>query len=134
VLNGAGIVEVIVQGGGGEGPLISNCIDPIQEEGFSTGISESLAVSERREGGEPNIVGGRFQSRRCCFNGRINLPPDEPAGKWDVHLTVQNVNPVPEGTPPEKAAPVIGGHLLSAHASATGCACITLLDYVFDVI
>lgn len=136
VLNGAGIVQVVVRGGGGEGLLIRYCIDPIQEESFSTSISESLATSVRTEVSELNLRTARLRSRRCCFTGKISLPPDEPAGKWDVHLTVQNINSVPQGTPPDKAATVIGGHLLSSHASAqgAGCAVIMLLDHVFDVI
>jgi hypothetical protein len=72
--------------------------------------------------------------RRCCFIGHIPLPPDEKPGKWDVHLTVQNINPVPEDTPPEEAAATIGGHVLSSHTSeALGCTALMLLDHVFDV-
>lgn len=135
-LNGEGIVQVIVHGGGGEGLLISYCIDPIQAESFTTTVSEHVAASVRAELPELSIAGRRLRSRRCCFTGSINLPPDENAGKWDVHLTVQNVNPVPEGTPPEQAATVIGGHLLSSHASAQGSKCrsTTTIDHVFDVI
>ena len=136
VLNGMGIVQVVVRGGGGEGLLISYCINPIEEETFSVNISEPFATSVRRELPELRLASGRLQSRRCCFRGQINLPPDEKAGKWDVHLTVQNINPTPEGTAPEKAATVIGGHLLSSHASAQGAGCtvMMLLDHVFDVI
>ncbi len=136
VLNGAGIVQVVLRGGGGEGLLISYCITPVGEEPFSPSISESLATSVRRELPELRFTRGRLQVRRCCFAGQINLPPDEKPGKWDVHLTVQNINPSPEGTAPEQAATVIGGHLLSSHASAqgAGCACMMLLDHVFDVI
>jgi hypothetical protein len=50
---------------------------------------------------------------------------------------VQNLNHQPEGLPPEEAATVIGGHLLSAHAAEAallGCGVIMLLDHVFDVI
>ncbi len=136
VLNGQGIVQVVVRGGGGEGLLISYCIDPIQEESFSTRISAGLASSVARELPELNVRNSELKTRRCCFTGRINLPPDEQVGKWDVHLTVQNINPVPEGTKPEQAAVVIGGHLLSSHATAqaAGCAVLMLLDHVFDVI
>lgn len=122
-------------GGGGEGLLISYCIEPIQTEGFTTGISESTAASVRAEIPQLNIEGQRLKSQRCCFTGSIQLPPDEKPGKWDVHLTVQNVNTVPDGTPPEVAATTIGGHVLSPHTSAEvlGCTVIMLLDHVFDV-
>lgn len=135
VLNGEGIVQVVVRGGGGEGLLISYCIDPIQAESFTTGVSESVAASVRTELPELNTGSGRLRAQRCCFTGSINLPPDEEIGKWDVYLTVQNVNPVPEGTPPEQAATTIGGHVLSSHTSAhvLGCTVIMLLDHVFDV-
>jgi hypothetical protein len=134
-LNGEGIVEVVLRGGGGEGLLISYCIEPIRTEGFTTDVSASVAEGIRAENPELKIDGSRLKSRRCCFTGSIALPPDEKPGKWDVHLTVQNVNPVPEGTPPDQAAQTIGGHVLSSHTSAEvlGCTVVMLLDHVFDV-
>lgn len=135
-LSGEGIVRVEVQGGGGEGLLISYCIDPIHAQSFTTNISETVAASIREEVPQLKLQGTRLKAQRCCFTGFINLPPDESPGKWDVHLTVQNVNPVADGTPPELAATTIGGHVLSTHTSAEilGCTAIMLLDHVFDVI
>lgn len=135
VLNGEGIVQVVVRGGGGEGLLISYCINPIRSEEFSTTVSKSVAASVHTELPQLSTTGSRLRSRRCCFTGSIQLPPDEVPGKWDVHLTVQNINTVPEGTPADQAATIIGGHLLSSHTSAqvVGCTVIMLLDHVFDV-
>lgn len=136
MLNGEGIVKVVLYGGGGEGLLIKYCIDPVSAEGFNMSISEAIAASVRREVPNLEATHGRLRSRRCCFTGSIALPPEEVPGKWDVHLTVQNVNPVPQGTPPEIAAQTIGGHVLSSHTSAEvlGCTVVMLLDHVFDVI
>jgi hypothetical protein len=136
VLQGEGIVQVVVRGGGGEGLLISYCIDPIRSIEFTTTVSKSVAASVHAELPQLTTSGSRLRSRRCCFTGSIQLPPDEVPGKWDVHLTVQNINTVPEGTPADQAATTIGGHLLSSHTSAqvVGCTVIMLLDHVFDVI
>lgn len=134
-LQGEGIVQVVVRGGGGEGLLISYCIDPIRSVEFTTTVSKSVAASVHTELPQLSTAGSRLRSRRCCFTGSIQLPPDEVPGKWDVHLTVQNINTVPEGTPADQAATTIGGHLLSSHTSAqvVGCTVIMLLDHVFDV-
>lgn len=136
VLRGEGIVRVLVHGGGGEGLLLSYCIDPVGEQAFRTAVSEGVASSVRNEVPQLKLRGKRLKANRCCFAGSIPLPPDEQPGKWDIHLTVQNINPVPEGTPPEEAATTIGGHVLSSHTSAEvlGCTAIMLLDHVFDVI
>jgi hypothetical protein len=103
---------------------------------FTTTVSKSVAASVHSELPQLTTSGSRLRSRRCCFTGSIQLPPDEVPGKWDVHLTVQNINTVPEGTPADQAATTIGGHLLSSHTSAqvVGCTVIMLLDHVFDVI
>lgn len=136
VLTGNGIVSVILRGGGGEGLLISYCIEITENETVTSTISESLARSIDRELPHLNLEANHLRANRCCFTGNIALPPDENPGKWDVYLTVQNINHVPEGTPPEEAATVIGGHVLSAHTNAEllGCVGIMLLDHVFDVI
>jgi len=135
VLSGEGIVRIIVRGGGGEGLIIKYCIDPIQSGSFTTSINESIAASIRQELPQLNLASVRLRAQRCCFTGSIRLPPDEVPGRWEVHLTVQNINPVPEGTAPEQAATTIGGHLLSSHTSAQalGCTVIMLFDHVFDV-
>lgn len=134
-LQGDGIVRVVLRGGGGEGVLVRYCIEPIHDPQFLTSVSEETLANVRRESPRLKTDGSRLRARRCCFAGSIPLPPDEPEGRWDVYLTVQNVNDVPEGTPPEEAATTIGGHLLSAHTSAEvlGCTAIMLGDHVFDV-
>lgn len=135
-LRGDGIVNVFLRGGGNEGLLIRYCVTPLQIESFVADLGERLAARVRVEVPQLNLQGSRVHVNRCCFTGKIQLPPDEDPGKWDVHLTVQNINPVPEGTKPEVAATTIGGHLLSSHTSAQalGCTVIMLLDHVFDVI
>lgn len=133
-LNGNGIVDVMVRGGGGEGLLISYCIAPLGAEVFTTGVTGHVIEGIRFENPRMALANNSIKSKRCCFTGTIDLPPDEPPGKWDVYLTVQNVNDVPQGTPPEEAATTIGGHVLSAHSEALGCTAIMLLDHVFDVI
>jgi hypothetical protein len=85
---------------------------------------------------ELKLADRRLKAKRCCYSGSIRLPSTEKPGKWDVHLVVQNVNHMPEGQPPDQAATVIGGHVLSSHAAPdlVGCGVIMLLDHVFDVI
>ena len=137
ILNGDGIVKVVIRSGHGEQLLVSYCIDPILTGNFTTNTSKSITAAIRNENPELEISGNRLKSRRCCFTGSITLPPDEKPGKWDVHLTVQNVNTVPEGTPPDQAAQTIGGHVLSSHttqSTVAGCTLTMLLDHVFDVI
>lgn len=134
-LQGDGIVRVVLRGGGGEGLLIRYCIEPIHDPQFLTTVSGPTLASVRRELPRLELANGRLRAHRCCFAGSIPLPPDEQPGKWDVYLTVQNVNNVPDGTKPEEAATIIGGHLLSSHTSAEvlGCTAIMLGDHVFDV-
>ena len=136
ILTGSGIVNVVLSGGRGEGLLISYCINVINTATISSPISKSLAKMIRRELPDLKITNDKLKANRCCFTGEINLPPDEFPGKWDVYLTVQNINQVPEGTIPEKAATIIGGHLLSTHTSpeVLSCTAIMLMDHVFDVI
>lgn len=136
-VSGNGIVGALVHGGGGEGLLVSYCVAALaeQEPEFLATVSKEVAKGLRLELPQLEIVNGnQLRTHRCCFTGTVSLPPDEDAGKWDVHLIVQNVNHVPDGTPPEQAATVIGGHVLSENANALGCAAIMLLDHVFDVI
>jgi hypothetical protein len=135
VLQGEGIVRVIIRGGAGEALLVRYCIDAVREHEFSTRVSERIAAAIRAELPGLAMNAERLRSQRCCFTGSVRLPPDEQPGKWDVHLTVQNVNPVPQGTKPEEAATVIGGHVLSSHTSAEvlGCTVLMLLDHAFDV-
>lgn len=133
VLEGDGIVRLVLSGGGGEAVLLRICMVPATER-FVTSVPASVAEGielEHLTASRPTTV----RSSRCCFRGSIPLPPDEPPGKWDVYLTVQNINHVPGGTPPDQAATVIGGHLLSSHSSElVGCLVVMLLDHAFDVI
>lgn len=135
-LTGNGIVSVVLSGGGGEGLLISYCIHAMNTSTVTSMISKSLMKSIHRELPDLKVANNHLQANRCCFRGEIGLPPDENPGKWDIYLTVQNINHVPEGTPPEEAAAIIGGHVLSAHTSPEilTCGVIMLLDHVFDVI
>ncbi len=129
-------MSVALRGGSGEGLLFRYCIEPLNTEGFTATLGETLAAGVRAEMPSLSMQGARVKVSRCCFTGSIQLPPDENPGKWDVHLTVQNVNPMPAGTKPEEAATTIGGHLLSSHGSAEvlGCVAIMLFDHAFDVI
>jgi hypothetical protein len=135
-VTGEGIVGAVLRGGGGEGLLIAYCVEGIGESSVTTSVTESVASGIMREMPSLSLSNRRIQANRCCFTGAIDLPPTEKPGQWDVHLTVQNVNHVPEGTPPEQAATVIGGHLISSHTApdVVGCTVLMLLDHVFDVI
>lgn len=120
--------------------LVSYCIEPVGEGGLATPLAPSDRHRHPRRAELPalELLGERLRARCCCFTASVRLPPDETPGKCAVYLTVQNVNPTPDGTPTDQAATVIGGHLLSRHTLAgTGaepCAAIMLLDHAFDVI
>jgi len=133
---GEGIVGGVLRGGGGEGLLIEYCVGRPTGQEVVRAVGEGIAQGITREFPHVDVANRRLRGRRCCFAGRIRLPATELPGRWDVHLVVQNVNHVPDGTEPEQAATVIGGHLLSQHAApaAVGCTVVMLLDHVFDVI
>lgn len=135
-VSGDGIIGALIRGGGGEGLLVAYCIVGIQESKLSAVISKITAAGISNELPNLKMINRRLKANRCCFTGSIALPPTEKPGKWDVHLTVQNINNVLEGTPPDQAATTIGGHILSSHTSpeVLGCIVIMLLDHVFDVI
>jgi hypothetical protein len=78
-VTGAGIVEVVVSGGGNEGVLVELC-------------------HGRRTGGRP-----------CYYYGKVALESIDPLGPWRTHLFAQTVNDVPLGIDPEIAAQTIGG-------------------------
>ncbi|MFT4252708.1 MAG: hypothetical protein QM608_09505, partial [Caulobacter sp.] len=107
-LAGPGITAVEIRGGGNEAILVRYCIGG-------------------RDQGEPK---GPF---RRCFRGAMSLPADAPKGRWIVYLAVQNVNHVPPGVAPEKAATIIGGHVMGPTADALGCGFMLLGDHVFDI-
>jgi hypothetical protein len=107
-LTGADIASVRITGGGHEGVLVKYCFDV-----SGAGDQEDTAVH--------------------CFRGAMPLPVDAPSGRWIVYLAVQNVNHVPPGVPPEKAATVIGGHAMAPTAELLGCGFMLLGDHVFDI-
>jgi hypothetical protein len=134
-IEGEGIVGVVLSGGGGEGLLLEYCIDEVAGANLSSVVSASVASGIAAELPNLELTHRRLRATRCCYRGSIRLPATERPGKWDVHLVVQNVNHVPDGLPPDQAATVIGGHVLSSHAAPdlVGCGVIMLLDHVFDV-
>ena len=135
-ISAEGVTGARFTGGGGEGLLVRYCIDAVQEQEIATPVTSEVAAGLGVEFPGTGIENSSLKANRCCFTGRATVPPNESAGKWDVHLTVQNVNTVPDGTTPEDAATQIGGHLLSSHTAPNlaGCLAVTLLDHAFDVI
>lgn len=133
---GEGIAGAVLRGGGGEGLLVEYCVGRPTGPEVSAPVSENLARGIGQELTRLDLADRRLRGRRCCFTGRIRLPATELPDRWDVHLVVQNINHVPDGTEPEEAATVIGGHVLSQHAApaVVGCTVVMLLDHVFDVI
>ncbi|CAL9590739.1 hypothetical protein SUDANB105_05218 [Streptomyces sp. enrichment culture] len=133
-LAGPGIAGAEMRGGSGLGCLLRYCVEAVGED-LDVDVPEPLSAALRRELGESIVDGRRLHAQRCCFTALVPLPPDALKGSWEVHVSVQNLNTVPPGTPPEEAATVIGGHLLSSHttAEARGCAAVMLADHVFDV-
>lgn len=134
-IRGDGIAGARLRGGSGEGLLVAYCVDRAAAPSFTPAVAAAIEAGIARE--LPELaMSGRLRAHRCCFSGSIALPPIEKPGRWDVHLVVQTVNDVPDGTPPEKAAATIGGHVVSSHAApdVLGCAVVMLLDHAFDVI
>lgn len=72
----------------------------------------------------------------CCYTGDMDIPSNEQTSVWKGYLIVQNINDVPQGTSPEKAAETIGGLILSQNFSPQiiGCGAIMAADHLFDVI
>jgi hypothetical protein len=79
-VDGPGIVEVTVSGGGSEGVLQRLCYF-------------------RRE----------VNGNRCQYYGRVALDRLDPLGPWRTHVFAQTINDVAAGTNPELAAQTIGG-------------------------
>ncbi len=134
-IEGDGISRVIVTGGGGEGVVMKYCVDTdIANEKtttLSTEVLKRLQVAHVKFKEHEHV---HVKSNRCCFKGKFRIPPMEPKSKWNIYLTVQNVNHVPQGTEPVLAAEIIGGHILAAPtAQIAGCAFMMLGDHVFDI-
>ncbi|MFF6953820.1 hypothetical protein ACFZAD_34935 [Streptomyces iakyrus] len=137
-LSGPGIVGAklrIRKAEGVEGLLLRYCGEAVGED-LDIDVPEPLSAALPKDLGESVVAGQRLHAQRCCFTAPVPLPPDARKGNWEVHVSVQNLNTVPPGTPPEEAATVIGGHLLSSHTTAEvlGCTAVMLADHVFDVI
>jgi hypothetical protein len=81
-------------------------------------------------------IKGTEEHVMCCYTGHMNIPSNEQAGIWKGYLVVQNINDIPQGTSPEKAAETIGGIILSQNFSpdVIGCGAIMAADHLFDVI
>jgi hypothetical protein len=134
-LHGSMIVGAHLDGGGGEAVVLQYCIVPVGSEKVEVVFPKNLAEVLAREKVIPELAGHRrVPVHRCCFAGEITLPPSEVAGPWNAYLTVQNVNFTPDGTPPEAAATVIGGHVVSECAQIVACTAVMLADHDFDVI
>lgn len=136
IVKGNGISMTQLLGGGGEAVVLQYCVDALDTKGdFQINIPKEQLEAILKDAKEAEIKVNAARTRQCCFKGSVRIPTISKPGKWDVYLTVQNVNNVPEGTKPEVAAETIGGHLLSGHTlSPSGCLGIMLLDHVFDVI
>lgn len=131
------IARTVLSAGAGEGVLLEYCIRPARATHPEMTISQ--AVLEGLERAHVPTLSRRLavrqQTKRCCFSGVLRLPPHAEPGRWKVYVFVQNVNHVPEGTPPDVAATVIGGHMVSAGSpQVLGCVGVMLFDHVFDVI
>jgi hypothetical protein len=132
---GHGISEVRIGGGGGEGFLLDYCIEPIGEKGsFKHGMPQAYVDMILKNAKQADIDLDVAKARRCCFQGSVRIPATINPSKWNVYLTVQNINNVSDGAKPEDAATVIGGHIVGANASAGGCLVVMLLDHAFEVI
>jgi hypothetical protein len=134
VIDGDGITEVRVSGGGGEAVILDYCIDPSDEGKFKHGMPQEYLDMILKNAKAADIDIDVAKARRCCFRGSVRIPATSDLGNWNVHLTVQNVNNVPDGIAPEDAATVIGGHVVGANAQAAGCIGIMLFDHAFEVI
>ena len=135
-IKGNGVSSAFVLGGGGEAVILEYCAEALEKkENFAIDLPKDQLELILKDALEADIKLNSARVRQCCFAGSVRIPVTSTPGKWNVYLTVQNINNVPEGTEPEKAATVIGGHLLSAHTiNPTGCLGIMLLDHVIDVI
>jgi hypothetical protein len=132
---GQGISNTFVTGGGNEGVVLKYCVDSnIANEQITEFSPEIFKRLETAHVKFKDIEERKAKANRCCFHGSFRIPPMENKGRWNVYLTVQNVNNVPQGTKPEVAAEIIGGHLLAAPvAQVAGCLFMMLGDHVFDI-
>ncbi|MEO9893112.1 hypothetical protein [Aurantibacter sp.] len=130
-----GIAGITITGGGGEGVVLKYCVSTdIENEQIIEFSPEIYTRLETAHVKFKDNTGRNAKANRCCFEGSFRIPPMEVKGRWNIYLTVQNVNNVPQGTKPEIAAETIGGHLLTAPvAQVAGCLFMMLGDHVFDI-
>jgi hypothetical protein len=134
--NGAMIARTVLSGGANEASLLRYCTVPSDHSQKEFEIPGRL-VGPLGNAHVPTLDGcieRHVRAKRCCFSGRLRLPASIEPGRCHVYVFVQNINHVPDGTPPEQAATVIGGHVLSAGVpSVLVCAGMLLGDHVFDI-
>jgi hypothetical protein len=123
------IDQIQLYGGDNEASMLMFCYAP------NTAVEGVYVLSHRIKPASCS------QNRVCCFRGSITLDPKEMPGRWMGYLFVQTVNLVPEGTPPEEAAGLIGGIPVSQNMQdAAGvedteieCGACALVDFMFEV-
>lgn len=126
------IDSVMIGGGSNEASILTFCYEPIEQVNQET----ITPVLSHRETSAAHVT-----RKTCCYTGSYRLDPMEPPGLWQAFLFVQNTNIVPDGTPPEIAAQMIGGIQQSQNMvdakdikdSDIECGACALVDYVFEV-
>lgn len=109
-LTGPEITRIDVDGGSGEGFLSSICTD------------------------KHRISVDRWKGRSAYYTGTLDLPLQEPAGKWAVVVISQSMDMTPTGGDPIAAARRLGGVVNSANVQEQGeCTCTLLFDHTFEV-
>jgi hypothetical protein len=110
ILTGPEIIRVDVDGGGGEAFLSSICTD-----------KHRISVE-------------RWKALSTYYSGTLDLPLQEPAGKWAVVVISQSMDMSPTGGDPIAAARRVSGVVNSANIQEQGdCVCNLLFDHTFDV-
>jgi hypothetical protein len=82
------------------------------------------------------------KNRVCCFCGSYPLDPKERPDRWAGYLFVQTINVVPEGTPADEAAGMIGGITVSQNMQDAAevedteveCGACDIIECMFEVI
>jgi hypothetical protein len=131
-IEGEAIDTVMIYGGSNEASILMFCYEPIEQASHET-LPSTLTHLE--------TSGSHIARKTCCYTGSYHIDPMEPPGLWQAFLFVQNTNIVPEGTPPEIAAQLIGGILQSQNMidakevedTDIECGACALVDFVFEV-
>ncbi|HWQ45402.1 MAG TPA: hypothetical protein VN376_00965 [Longilinea sp.] len=127
------IDSVMIYGGNNESSILMFCYEPIEQAAQGT----MPPVLNHYE-----TTAAHITRKTCCYSGSYHLDPMEQPGLWQAFLFVQNANIVPEGTPPEVAAQMIGGIMQSQNMvdakevkeSDIECGACALVDFVFEVV